>query len=1173
MTATFVHLRVHSEFSLVDGLVRIKPLVLKVAEAGMPAVAITDQSNFFALIKFLRAAPAAGIKPICGVDVWLASTDPDAPASRMTLLAMDAQGYRNLTELVSKSYTHGQHGDVAILQRDWIAEQSAGLIALSGAKEGEIGRALLAQDKAKAEELLAYWQAVFPQRFYLELQRTGRTNDEEYVHAAMELAARLQVPVVATNDVRFISEDDFEAHETRVCIGEGRILDDPRRPRLYSDQQYLKTPEEMAQLFSDIPEALANTVEIAKRCNIEVQLGKHFLPDFPVPEGMSIDDYLRHVSMQGLEERLSITLPKDTPDYEQKRQVYIDRLTFELDIIIQMGFPGYFLIVMDFIRWAKNNGVPVGPGRGSGAGSLVAYVLHITDLDPLLYDLLFERFLNPERVSMPDFDVDFCMDGRDRVIDYVADTYGRQAVSQIVTFGTMAAKAVVRDVARVQGKSYGLADRLSKMIPFEVGMTLKKAYEMEDSLRDFVDKDDEAKEIWQMALKLEGTIRNTGKHAGGVVIAPTKLTDFSAVLCDEDGSGLVTQFDKDDVEAAGLVKFDFLGLRTLTIIKWALETVNAIRAQQGEAPLEIEQIPLDDKPTYQLLQRAETTAVFQLESRGMKELIKKLKPDCLEDLIALVALFRPGPLQSGMVDDFINRKHGRAELAYPHPDYQYEGLKPVLAPTYGIILYQEQVMQIAQVMAGYTLGGADMLRRAMGKKMPEEMEQQRGLFIEGCRNNNISAELAGNIFDLVEKFAGYGFNKSHSAAYGLVSYQTAWLKTHYPAPFMAAVLSSDMHNTDKVVTLIEECRDMKLRLMAPDVNFSEYKFTVNPQGAVVYGLGAVKGVGEGPVEAIVEARAAGEPFKDLFDFCARVDLRRINKRTLDALVNSGALDRLGPFFADDAKSYKEGIDQNRAVLLAAMDDAILAAGQAARDRESGHTDLFGGLFEDGAQDVYANYLYVRPLSLKERLKGEKDTLGLYLTGHPIDEYESEVRRFAKQRIVDLRPSRELQTIAGLIVNQRVMRNKKGDKMAFITLDDRSGRIEASLFAEAFNQAHGLLQTDTLVVVEGEVSHDDFSGGLRFRAKRVLGLAEARTSLAHSLRLQLNHSSLQLEQIHWLKQQLAQYPGDCLVSVAYEGAQAKAELELAQNWKIEPKDILLQGLRDQFGQDNVFLYYP
>ncbi|CAH0162365.1 DNA polymerase III subunit alpha [Pseudomonas mediterranea] len=1172
MPASFVHLRLHTEYSLVDGLVRIKPLVKTLVGMNMPAVAVTDQNNMCSLVKFYKTAMGGGIKPICGADLWLSSKDPDAPLSRISLLVMNAVGYRNLTELISRGFIDGQRNGSIIIEREWVAEASEGLIMLSAAKEGEIGLALLSGNTEEAETLAHDWMAVFPDRFYIEVQRTNRPNDEEHLHAAVALADKIGAPLVATNDVRFIKQEDFEAHETRVCIGEGRALDDPRRPKNYSDQQYLKSAEEMAELFSDLPEALENTVEIAKRCNIEVKLGKHFLPNFPIPDGMTIDEYFRKVSFDGLEERLSVLLPKDTTeDYEAKRQVYVDRLNFELDIIIQMGFPGYFLIVMDFIQWAKNNGVPVGPGRGSGAGSLVAYVQKITDLDPLEYDLLFERFLNPERVSMPDFDVDFCMDGRDRVIDYVAEKYGRNAVSQIITFGSMAAKAVVRDVARVQGKSYGLADRLSKMIPFEVGMTLEKAYEQEEILRDFIKVDEEAAEIWEMARKLEGVVRNVGKHAGGVVIAPTKLTDFSPIYCDEEGDGLVTQFDKDDVEAAGLVKFDFLGLRTLTIIDWALKTINRDRAKLGEEPLDIAFIPLDDKPTYSLLQKAETTAVFQLESRGMKELIKKLKPDCLEDLIALVALFRPGPLQSGMVDDFINRKHGRAELAYPHPDYQYDGLKPVLAPTYGIILYQEQVMQIAQVMAGYTLGGADMLRRAMGKKKPEEMAKQRGGFIEGCANNGIDADLAGNIFDLVEKFAGYGFNKSHSAAYGLVSYQTAWLKAHYPAPFMAAVLSADMHNTDKVVTLIEEVRTMKLRLDAPDVNASEFKFTVNDEGRIIYGLGAIKGVGEGPVEAITEARQDG-PFKDLFDFCARVDLKRINKRTLDGLIRSGALDRLGPYFHDEPKAYQANIDRNRAVLLAAMEEAIKAAEQTARTHDSGHADLFGGLFVEEDADVYGNHRKAKELTLKERLKGEKDTLGLYLTGHPIDEYEGEIRRFARQRIIDLKPARDTQTVAGMIIALRVMKNKKGDKMGFITLDDRSGRIEASLFADAFHSAQSLLQTDAMVVVEGEVSNDDFSGGLRLRVKRVMSMEDARTNLAESLRLKLQTQDLKGDQLRWLGELFKRHRGACPITMEYVRPDAKAVLQFGEGWRIDPADALIQALRDQFGKDNVFLQY-
>ena len=1173
MSVSFIHLRVHSEYSLVDGLVRIKPLIKAVGGAGMPAVAVTDQNNMCSLVKFYKTAMGAGIKPISGVDIWLTGEEDENHLSRMTLLAMDRQGYRNLTELISRGYTHGQRNGLVTIRREWVAEASEGVIALSGAKEGEIGQTLLSSDPAHADSLVRYWMEVFPGRFYLELQRTKRPNDEEHLHAAVALAARHGCPVVATNDVRFIYREDYEAHETRVCIGEGRALDDPRRVRQYSEEQYLKSPEEMAELFSDIPEALANSVEIAKRCNIDVQLGTYYLPDFPVPDGLTMDDYFRQVSLEGLEERFKKVLPPESENYEARRQVYLDRLKFELDIIIEMGFPGYFLVVMDFIKWAKNNGVPVGPGRGSGAGSLVAYALLITDLDPLEYDLLFERFLNPERVSMPDFDIDFCMEGRDRVIEYVADTYGRDAVSQIITFGTMAAKAVVRDVARVQGKSYGLADKLSKMIPFEVGMTLAKAHEQEEILRDFLQVDEEAQEIWDMALKLEGITRNVGKHAGGVVIAPTKLTDFAPLYCDEAGEGLVTQFDKDDVEAAGLVKFDFLGLRTLTIIDWAMETINREQARKGLEPVDIDRIPLDDPPTYAMLQKAETTAVFQLESRGMKELIKKLKPDCLEDMIALVALFRPGPLQSGMVDDFINRKHGREQISYPHPNYQYPGLEPVLKPTYGIILYQEQVMQIAQVMAGYTLGGADMLRRAMGKKKPEEMAKQRAIFLEGCQNNGIHADLAGNIFDLVEKFAGYGFNKSHSAAYGLVSYQTAWLKAHYPAPFMAAVLSADMHNTDKVVTLIEECRSMKLRMKAPDVNLSEYKFTVDDSGSVVYGLGAIKGVGEGPVETIVNTRLEGGPFADLFDFCARVDLKRINKRVMEALIRSGALDSLGPFFDTEQQAYLQQVDRNRAALAAAMEEAIAAAEQTHRSADSGHDDLFGDLLGPSTErDVYEAYRQAREWTFKERLRGEKDTLGLYLTGHPIDEYEKEVRRFARQRIIDLKPSRESQTIAGLVFDLRVMKSKRGDKVGFVTLDDRSARVEVSLFAEAYQAAQSLLQKDALLVVEGEVAVDDFSGGMRVRAKRVMSLEEARTSLLDSVRINLDTRRHGPDCLNRLAGVLQKYKGECAVTIEVQRPDALAMLRLGEAWRVEPADDLVQTLRDQLGKGSVSLHY-
>ncbi|OPX54635.1 DNA polymerase III, alpha subunit [Oceanospirillum multiglobuliferum] len=1159
MLPSFVHLRVHTEYSIVDGLVRIKKLPEKLIEMQMPAIAITDESNMFALVKFYKNMQGAGIKPIVGADVWLENPIDTEKPFRMTLIAMNNEGYRNLTELVSQGYLEGQHLGRNILKESWIVARSEGLLALSGAKEGEVGRWLLSERYPEARQALEKWMQIFPQRFYLELHRTSRPGDEHCVHQSVKLAHSCQCPVVATNDVRFINKEDFWSHETRVCIGEGRALDDPHRNKSYSEEQYLKSPEEMAKLFADLPEALQNSVEIAKRCTIDITLGEYFLPDYPIPEGMGMDDFFRKVSHDGLTERLHKLFDVNSPEFPEKERIYRERLDFELNTILTMGFPGYFLIVMDFIQWAKNNGVPVGPGRGSGAGSLVAYAQKITDLDPLEYDLLFERFLNPERVSMPDFDVDFCMDGRDRVIDYVAETYGRNAVSQIATFGTMAAKAVVRDVARAQGKPYGLADKLSKMIPFEVGMTLAKAFEQEEPLREFLASDDDAAEIWEMAIKLEGTVRGTGKHAGGVVIAPTKLTDFSPIFCEEGGTSLVAQFDKDDVESAGLVKFDFLGLRTLTIIDWAIKTIHQ---QMGNNQFDIESIPLDDDPTFALLQRAETTAVFQLESRGMKDLIKRLLPSCFEDIIALVALFRPGPLQSGMVDDFISRKHGRSELSYPHPDYQLQSLKPVLEPTYGIILYQEQVMQIAQVMGGYTLGGADLLRRAMGKKKPEEMAKQRSVFLEGCAKGGIDLDLAGNIFDLVEKFAGYGFNKSHSAAYALVSYQTAYLKCHYPAPFMAAVLSTEMQNTDKVVTLVEECRTMKLPLTPPDVNSGAFRFTVNAAGEIVYGLGAIKGVGEGPIEAIVAARNEGGPYTDLFDFCARNDSRKVNKRTVEALIRSGALDKIGP---------------SRSVMLASVEDAFKAAEQSSRNADIGMMDMFGELAAEETLDPYADHRKVRDWTDKERLKGERDTLGLYLTGHPFDEYEVEIRRFVRNKLSDLQASKETQKLSGLIIDIRTMKSKKGDTIAFITLDDRSGRTEVSVFGILYEAHRSLLQKDQLVIIEGDVSFDDYSGSLRVRAKQVTGLLDARIRYSQNLELTLKQSETNGKKIDLLKQKLKPFvvSDPCLgvpVEVHYLRPDLSGRLRLGSTWYVQPSDELIYSLYDGFGVPNVRLNY-
>ena len=1159
LNESFVHLRVHSEYSLVDGLVRVKDLCKHTAALGMPAVALTDLCNFYALIKFQKAAQGAGIKPIYGSDLLLREDDDPEQISTLCLLVQNETGYHNLTDLISRAYLEGQWQGKAYVYRSWVEQQSEGLIALSAGRDGDVGQLLVSGKRELAEARLSRWLSVFGDRFYLELQRTGRPYEEDYIHDAVALAAKLSCPVVATNDVRFIHSDEFEAHEARVCIRDGRVLDDPRRPRNYSDQQYLRSTEEMLELFSDIPEALENSVEIARRCNLTVKLGTYYLPEYPIPEGMTQEQFFRELCHKGLDERLDFLFDRAAPSFADTEKEYRARLDFELDIILQMGFPGYFLIVMDFIQWAKDHDIPVGPGRGSGAGSLVAYALKITDLDPIEYDLLFERFLNPERVSMPDFDVDFCMDGRDQVISYVADNYGRDAVSQIITFGTMAAKAVVRDVARVQGKSYGLADKLSKLIPFEVGMTLSKALEQEPALKEFLEADEQAQEIWDMAEQLEGVVRGVGKHAGGVVIAPSKLTDFAPLFCDETGSGLVTQFDKNDVEDAGLVKFDFLGLRTLTIIDWALKIVNAQRAKVSEDPLDIMAIPLEDKKTFDLLKSAETTAVFQLESRGMKELIKKLLPDCFEDIVALVALFRPGPLQSGMVDDFINRKHGRAELAFPHPQYQHECLQPILQPTYGIILYQEQVMQIAQEMSGYSLGGADLLRRAMGKKKPEEMAKQRSTFEDGAKNNNIDPDLAMKIFDLVEKFAGYGFNKSHSAAYALVSYQTLWLKVHYPAEFMAAVMSADMDNTDKIVTLVDEVGRMEMEILPPDLNKGRYKFTVDAEGRIVYGIGAIKGVGEGPIEAIIEARETHGAFTDLFDFCAKVDLKRVNKRVLEKLVLSGAMDNLGP---------------HRAALMATLPEAIAAADQHAKAESFGQSDMFGLLTTEPEQ-VEQAFADVPKWPEKVWLEGEKETLGLYLTGHPINQYADEIRNYIDGRLVDLRPTGkdQMSTAVGLVLGVRVMTNKKGRRWAIVTLDDKSARMDVRFFPDMYEQFESILESDRILLIKGQVSFDDFSGGNTITARDAMDIVQAREKNARALALQVDTQWCKPDKLASLQSILQSYSGgSCPVQLDILHPDVAVSLKCGAHWYITPEDQLLHELKQCLGEQAVKLAF-
>ncbi len=1166
MSASFVHLKLHTEFSLVDSVVRIDDLVQDVSKKGMPAVAVSDQHNLFAMVKFYRAALGAGVKPLIGVDLFVRESGERAQPSRITLLCQSSEGYGNVTRLVSRAYLEGQQRSAPMIDRRWLTPQNMrGLIALSGAVAGDIGRALTNGREHDADQALDRWLELFGgDRFYLELQRLGRSGEEPYIASAVSLASKRGVPVVATNDVRFLEPDDFESHEARVCIHDGALLADKGRTRRYTQQQYLRTPDEMAELFADVPEALANSVEIARRCSLVLKLGESRLPEYPVPPEHTPATFVRAESERGLVARLATLNVKDPEGYRA-------RLDTELNVICQMGFAGYFLIVADFIRWARENGVPVGPGRGSGAGSLVAYCLGITDLDPLEHDLLFERFLNPERVSMPDFDVDFCMEGRDRVIDYVAQKYGRERVSQIITYGTMAAKAVVRDVGRVLGMSYGFVDRIAKLIPFELGITLDDALTKEPELKRLYDAEEEIRNLIDLARLLEGLTRNAGMHAGGVVIAPSVLTDFAPLYCEEGSNSVVTQFDKDDVEAAGLVKFDFLGLRTLTIIDWAVKSINRIRAAAGEAPLDIGKIPIQDVPSFTLLKACKTTAVFQLESRGMKDLIRRLQPDCFEDIVALVALFRPGPLQSGMVDDFINRKHGRIDgpIDYLHPE-----LKPTLLATYGVILYQEQVMQIAQVLAGYSLGGADLLRRAMGKKKPEEMAKERGKFVDGAVKRGVDQRQAEGIFDLMEKFAGYGFNKSHSAAYALLSYQTAYLKAHYPAAFMAAVLSADMDHTDKVVTLIRDCRDsLGLEIRPPDVNISRYEFTPDDDRTIRYGLGAVRGVGRGAVEALVVEREAHGPFASLENLCRRLDLTKLNRRVLEALIRSGSLDCLGT---------------NRATLMQRLGAAMQLGDQNSKALDAGQNDLFGLASDDRNEAVPLQNAPTLPeWSERVRRDGERETLGLYLTGHPMDAFESAIARFVTHRLGDLVSERPIGngglggeggyrgfgggkpvTVAGEINEVR----KRGPR-TILTLDDGTGWLEITLFDDVFQQYRDLIAKNSLVIIDGTLRFDEFSDGWRLSAKRLKALEKAREEQARRLVLRWpagvdpRNSSARLAEI------LAPWRGGpCAITVEYRGTGAVGALTLGAEWNVKPTRELIEHLETFVGDSGLRVIY-
>ena len=1138
----FVHLRLHSEFSIVDGTVRLDDAVRIAREDAMPALALTDLANFFGLVRFYQTAREAGVKPIAGCDVWIThATERDSPW-RALLLATGRDGYLRLCDWLSRAYVGHQHRGRAEIDPAWFDEGTDGLIALSGARDGDVGQALLQGNGEAARAAAHRWAARFPGRYYLEVQRAGRPDDDALVDATVALAASESLPAVATHPIQYLRRDDFRAHDARVCIAQGHVLADPRRPHAFTHEQHFPTQREMAERFADLPETLANAVAIARRCNLTIPLGKPHLPDFPVPEGVTLEQHLANEANAGLDRRLAQLYPDDAAR-ERARPAYEARLAFETRTIVQMGFAGYFLIVADFINWAKTNGVPVGPGRGSGAGSLVAYSLGITDLDPLRYQLLFERFLNPERISMPDFDIDFCQDGRDRVIDYVRRKYGAQSVSQIATFGTMAAKAAVRDVGRVLDLPYLFCDGIAKLIPFQPGklVTLAQARASEPLLAEREKNEEEVRELLALAESLEGLTRNVGMHAGGVLIAPGKLTDFCPLYTPSGADSTISQYDKDDVEAIGLVKFDFLGLTTLTILDW---TLRYVRRLDPSSTLELDDIPLDDPATYRLFQQGQTSAIFQFESRGMRDLLKQARPDRLEDLIALNALYRPGPMD--LIPDYCDRKHGRARVEHLDPR-----LETILGPTYGVMVYQEQVMQIAQVIGGYTLGGADLLRRAMGKKKPEEMAKHRDIFVAGAEKNGVPRARAVLLFDLMEKFAGYGFNKSHSAAYALVAYQTAWLKVHHPAAFMAANLSLVMDDTDKLRALRDDALALGLEVLPPDINASGWRFEPVDPGRIRYGLGGIKGTGEQAVASIVAARETGGPFRDLADLASRVDKRLVNRRVLEALVKGGALDSL---------------DLRRATLFASIGNALAEAERALS--QAAQNSLFG----DAVQAPVSILVQTREWTDAERLQHEKAALGFYLSGHPYAAYASELSSLVKTSLRDIQPRHERYLVAGIVTSLRQQTGRRG-KLAIVTLDDGQGSVEMVVYNEVFETARPLLREDALIVVEVKVTQrtneDGEAQAMRIAAEQVFDLAGARRRWGRCLRVSCNGNA----SAERLADILGPFRSEGLrVVVHCENARASGDVELPDAWRVTPDDALIARLGEWLQPGNVQVVY-
>ena len=1157
----FVHLRIHTEFSVVDGTNRIGEIVEAAAADQQVALAITDLSNLFGTIKFYNKTRKTGVKPLIGADVWVEVPGKDAsvPAARLLLLVQNHQGYLNLSELLTRAWIKNVVRDQAVLKLAWLEELNEGLIALSGAQGGAVGQALVRGDNARASERAEYFAHLFKQRFYIELQRAERPDDERHVVAAVQLAAQLGLPVVATHPVQFLTYDDYEAHEARVCISEGEILGNTRRVRKFTREQYFKSKAQMTALFTDVPSALANTYEIAKRCSLALELGKPMLPDYPTPEvngvRMPADDYFRQVSFEGLEERLKHLYPNEKLR-EDKRPIYAERLEFEINTILKMGFPGYFLIVGDFINWAKNNGCPVGPGRGSGAGSLVAYSLKITDLDPLQYNLLFERFLNPERVSMPDFDIDFCQLNRDRVIDYVKDKYGKEAVSQIVTFGTMAARAAIRDVGRVLDFPYGFCDGISKLIPNKPGQAvtlqlppadknksdkLVYALEAEPLLAERESKEEDVRTLLELARKLEGLTRNVGMHAGGVLIAPGKLTDFCPLYAQPGSDSAVSQYDKNDVEAIGLVKFDFLGLATLTILEMAKNFI--IQRHASQKNFNFEDLPLNDARVYALFSNGQTEAVFQFESVGMQRMLKDAKPDRLEDLIAMNALYRPGPMD--LIPTYIARKQGKEVPEYPDPR-----VKPMLEETYGIMVYQEQVMQTAQILGGYSLGGADMLRRAMGKKDEKEMANHRAIFRKGAGINGLTEEKADEVFDLMEKFAGYGFNKSHSAAYALLAYHTAWLKVHYTAEFFAANMTVEMDDTDKLKMLFVDAQKMGIQFESPDVNRGDYRFEPTSNTSVRYGLGAIKGTGQQAIAAIVAVRNESGPFTSLYDFCVRIDRSKLNKRTVEALIRSGAFDTL---------------QINRAALLASVDRAFdFASATQANANQSG---LFDMSDSHAASTQEPELVETANFGVKARLVQEKTAIGFYLSGHLFDEVETEVRQFAKRKLEDLIDSRDPQLLAAIVTDLRMINGNRG-KLILFKLDDKTDVLEASVDEATFNANRNLLKDDELVIVQGTLQGMSERFGRRFKVTQVWDLETARCKFGKYLRVAVNGTAPDISRMvtDFPPRREVSDQGELVrglpVRLSLKRNGAMAELHLGEAAKFFPTDAALASWTDQ-----------